>query len=52
MNLQTQFLEKNYSEKFETYATQSNPDNLEATIKNLEFAKDYFDRIFKENLNF
>lgn len=45
-------IELNYSEKFETFATQSKPDNLEATIKNLEFAKDYFDDIFEENLNF
>lgn len=42
----------NYSEKFETYATQSNPGNLEATIKNLELAKSYFDKVFYEDLNF
>lgn len=42
----------NASEKFETYATQSNPENIKATIENLEFAKGYYDNIFNENLNF
>ncbi|PIA79558.1 hypothetical protein BFR04_01565 [Gaetbulibacter sp. 4G1] len=40
------------SDKFETYATEVQPANLENTIKNLELAKAYFDKIFDENLNF
>ncbi len=42
----------NYSNKFETYATQAEPDGIDSTIKNLELAKAYFDKIFDENLNF
>jgi len=42
----------NYSQNFEIYATQSNPENIKATIENLEFAKAYYDKIFNENLNF
>ncbi|PTM02690.1 MAG: hypothetical protein DA407_14970 [Bacteroidetes bacterium] len=40
------------SNNFETYATETNPNNLENTINNLELAKAYFDKIFDEDLNF
>ncbi|MBO6606678.1 hypothetical protein [Psychroserpens sp.] len=40
------------STSFETYCTEENPKNIENTIKNLEQAKSYFDKIFKEDLNF
>ncbi|NND95604.1 MAG: hypothetical protein HKN45_12135, partial [Flavobacteriales bacterium] len=42
----------NYSESFETYCTEENPENLKNTLGNLEQAKEYFDKIFKEDLNF
>ena len=40
------------SDNFETYATVTNPNNLENTINNLELAKIYFDKVFNEDLNF
>ncbi len=42
----------NYSTSFETYCTEENPKHIKNTIKNLEQAKTYFDKIFKEDLNF
>jgi hypothetical protein len=44
--------ELNYSESFETYCTEENPKNIKNTIDYLEQAKDYFDKTFKEDLNF
>ncbi len=41
-----------YSKSIETYCTQENPENIKNTIENLEQAKEYFDTIFKEDLNF
>ena len=41
-----------YSESFETYCTEENPENIKNTISNLEQAKKYFDKTFKEDLNF
>ncbi len=41
-----------YSTSFETYCTEENPKGIKNTIKNLEQAKIYFDKIFKEDLNF
>lgn len=41
-----------YSESFETYCSIENPENINNTIINLEQAKEYFDKTFKENLNF
>lgn len=41
-----------YSELFETYATQENPKNIKGTVKNLEQAKLYYDKIFSEDLAF
>ncbi|SDN13559.1 hypothetical protein [Kriegella aquimaris] len=41
-----------YSESFETYCTEKNPDNIKNTVDNLEQAKEYFDKTFKEDLNF
>ncbi|WCO00264.1 hypothetical protein [Psychroserpens ponticola] len=41
-----------YSEMFETYSTEPNPEAIKNTVDNLEQAKVYFDKIFKENLNF
>lgn len=41
-----------YSESFETYCTMENPENIKNTIGNLEQAKKYFDKTFKEDLNF
>lgn len=40
------------SDNFETYATETNPNNLENTINNLELAKIYFDKVFNEDLKF
>lgn len=40
------------SDNFETYTTNDQPKNIEATINNLELAKSYFDKIFNEDLNF
>lgn len=42
----------NYSDNFETYSTQVEPEGIDLTIKNLESAKEYFDEIFDEKLNF
>jgi hypothetical protein len=42
----------NYSDSFETYCTEENPKNIKNTISNLEQAKEYFDKTFKEDLNF
>ena len=42
----------NYSDSFETYCTEENPENIKNTIGNLEQAKEYFDKTFKEDLNF
>lgn len=42
----------NYSDSFETYSTEENPENIKTTIGNLEQAKGYFDKTFNENLNF
>lgn len=42
----------NQSTSFETYCTEENPKSIENTINNLEQAKTYFDKIFKEDLNF
>lgn len=41
-----------YSESFETYCTEENPENIKNTVDNLEQAKTYFDKTFKEDLNF
>jgi hypothetical protein len=41
-----------YSKSIEPYCTQENPKNIKNTIKNREQAKEYFDNIFKEDLNF
>lgn len=41
-----------YSDSFETYSTEENPKNIQNTIDNLEQAKEYFDKTFKEDLNF
>ena len=41
-----------YSESFETYCTEENPENIKSTVDNLEQAKEYFDKTFKEDLNF
>lgn len=41
-----------YSESFETYCTIKKPENIKNTIRNLEQAKEYFDKTFKEDLNF
>ena len=41
-----------YSESFEIYSTNENPLDIENTINNLEQAKEYFDKIFDENLTF
>ncbi len=41
-----------YSESFETYCTEENPENIKNTVDNLEQAKIYFDKTFKEDLNF
>ncbi len=41
-----------YSELFETYCTEKNPENIKNTVGNLEQAKEYFDKTFKEDLNF
>jgi hypothetical protein len=42
----------NYSESFETYCTEENPENIKNTVENLKQAKRYFDKTFKEDLNF
>ena len=42
----------NYSESFETYCTEQNPKDIKNTVDYLEQAKDYFDKTFKEELNF
>jgi hypothetical protein len=44
--------EINATDKFETYSTQTKPENIEKTIRNIELAKMYFDKIFDENLKF
>ena len=41
-----------YSDSFETYCTEESPKNIKNTINNLEQAKEYFDKTFKEDLNF
>jgi len=41
-----------YSELFETYCTEENPEGVKNTISNLEGAKEYFDKTFNEDLNF
>lgn len=41
-----------YSDSFETYFTEENPKNIKNTVGNLEQAKKYFDKTFKEDLNF
>jgi len=45
-------VELNYSEKFETYATEEQPENIKRTIQILESSKDYYDKVFDEDLNF
>lgn len=42
----------NYSTSFGTYSTQEKPKGIKNTIKNLEEAKAYFDKILEEDLNF
>ncbi|MEZ2414486.1 hypothetical protein ACA086_05930 [Muriicola sp. E247] len=42
----------NATDKFEIYSTQSEPEQLENTIGNIESAKKYFDKIFDEDLKF
>ena len=44
--------EISYSGSFEIYCTEENPKDIKNTIDNLEQAKTYFDKTFKENLNF
>lgn len=41
-----------YSESFETYCTEENPMDIKNTIDNLEQAKEYFNNMFNEDLNF
>jgi hypothetical protein len=41
-----------YSESFETYCTEENPENIKNTVDNLKQAKTYFDKTFNEDLNF
>ncbi len=42
----------NYSESFEIYATEVNPQHIKNTVRSLEQAKTYFDKVFDENLTF
>ena len=44
--------ELSYSDSFEIYCTEENPKDIKNTIDNLEQAKTYFDKTFKEDLNF
>jgi hypothetical protein len=44
--------ELNFSNKFETFATEESPENIKRTVKILEQAKEYFDQVFEEDLNF
>jgi hypothetical protein len=50
--LHKELFDINLSESIETYATSENPSQIENTIKNLEQAKGYFDKVFEEKLNF
>ena len=45
-------LDISQSESFETYCSEENPKNIKNTMGNLEQGKEYFDKIFHEDLNF
>jgi len=51
-SLHKELFELNYSEKFETYATVEQPENIKRTIQILEYSKDFYDKVFEEDLNF
>ncbi|NNE16134.1 MAG: hypothetical protein HKN51_14205 [Saprospiraceae bacterium] len=40
------------SGSFETYCSEQNPEDIKNTVDNLKQAKEYFDKTFREDLNF